>query len=572
MGRLTESIVMKIVVLIAIMIFFVVSFVVVDMKFSKNVVNNITELQSRDMLIDSYAHQAYDSYLILQSQTNVWMELYGYSDQSLVNLTLQQVTQAENQLNNSLHNLGLLLNNPQDQTLLHATESGVKSYEGYFSQAEKSSFSTHHQTQIVTYVQNDDVVSAALTSDMQKMQNIVMHMIQEHSARSVQASQQQFNVTLIFGGIVIFLEIGLLATIYFLLKPIPVIALRIHKIAEGNLTVEEIQVNRNDEVGSLADSFNQMVRSLREIIQEIGSTVNLVTNLSEELTANAEQTKQTTEGISVAIQEMASGTDTQAHSTYDMVKIMETLVAKSVQVASSVQNVSFLAVSASDKSVEGQLVIQTVTQQMQSIQQAVQELADAVKNLGVRSQQIGQIAQMITDIAAQTHLLSLNAAIEAARAGEQGRGFAVVADEVGKLAKQSAQSAKAITGFVSEIESKTEEAMRIKNIATTEVNSGIEKVNLAGNSFRVIERSVQDVASHIQEVSSSTQEISTATGHAMHSVHVVSEVATSIASSTQEVAASIEEQFASMEEITASAITLLQMAGQVQELIGRFEL
>ncbi|MCH1624125.1 methyl-accepting chemotaxis protein [Ferdinandcohnia quinoae] len=355
-------------------------------------------------------------------------------------------------------------------------------------------------------------------------------------------------------------------------KPLIAIANSAVKISSGDLTVDEINIKNKDEIGELANSYNQMSRSLRDIIRQVGSNAEHVAASAEQLTASAGQSNDATKQIAETMQTVAIGVDKQVLSVEETSQAITEMSIGVQQIANSAQAVSETAIEATIRASEGGQSIQTAIEQMNSINQTFNSLSEVIKGLGVRSGEIGQIIEVITGIAGQTNLLALNAAIEAARAGEHGLGFAVVADEVRKLAEQSADSAHEISQLISVIQEETNKSVQLMESASNEVMSGINVVNTAGKSFGQIEYSVSDVTSQIQDVSAAVQQMSAGAEQIVKSVQFISEVSDETASGTQEVSASTEEQLASMEEIATSASALANMAEELQELISRFKL
>lgn len=93
---------------------------------------------------------------------------------------------------------------------------------------------------------------------------------------------------------------------------------------------------------------------------------------------------------------------------------------------------------------------------------------DGVHQLGAAVQQVESVADVIRRIAAQTHLLALNAMIEAARAGDAGRGFAVVAAEVKDLSRATAEATEQVLAIVAGIQEESVRASAaIKQITDT---------------------------------------------------------------------------------------------------------
>jgi methyl-accepting chemotaxis protein len=88
---------------------------------------------------------------------------------------------------------------------------------------------------------------------------------------------------------------------------------------------------------------------------------------------------------------------------------------------------------------------------VKDIDEAVSRSEASFRQLQERADAIGTFVESAQEIAAQTHMLAVNAGIEAASAGGNGRGFAVIAQEVRKLAQDSGKGALAINSVVSEL-------------------------------------------------------------------------------------------------------------------------
>lgn len=441
------------------------------------------------------------------------------------------------------------------------------------------------QANTILTMQNEDIQSVENLANSSKIfdygANIVSEMqtIVDHENGIVSQQSKQLSKSVAIGiilvlifsilGVILALALGLFIS-RLVSRPMVKMAEVANRIANGELNSGPVIVKSRDEIGDLATSLNEMVHSLRTLITQVRDTASQVAASSEELTTSTEETTRATKDIATTMQEVASGAEQQSVSTDETSKSVSELVAGVQQISESAQVVADSASSAKTVASSGSESIERAINQMTSIHATVGTLADSVRALGKSSEEIGQIVGVITDIASQTNLLALNAAIEAARAGEHGRGFAVVADEVRKLAEQSTERAKQIVKLVQKIHSEMEVTVQTTEHAGNEVTTGLELVNVAGESFSSITKSVSDVSGQIVEVSAAVEEMAAGAEEMAQTVDAISQIAQTAADHTQNVSAAAEQQLASMEQIAESSVSLSQMADKLTEMVNKF--
>ena len=384
--------------------------------------------------------------------------------------------------------------------------------------------------------------------------------------------QNSVIVTSIIVALVLIYLVMLLLLLAKKIRPLKNMTTLASEIANGNLTLDSLNNHSKDEIGQLAEAFNNMYSNLKQIIKTVKLTSEQLAASSEELYASTEQTSSATKQVSEKIDQLALDANTQMEYVLNGTNSMNLVADQVASVAETATMVSNSATVATDKTVYGGKNLESTVKLVKEIQSSIEATQNSLIELAGSSQKINTMVTTITDISDQTNLLALNAAIEAARAGEHGKGFAVVADEVRKLAEESTRSANEIretTLGIHQSMNKTVEQMQTVNDHAELVYKSIQTT---GAAFQDIYETSLTLSKDIQEVSNVTVEITAASQETAASLEHVNTISQDTNDKTQHIAGLSEEQHAIIEEITASIEELSNMADSLSKSVQLFKL
>lgn len=371
----------------------------------------------------------------------------------------------------------------------------------------------------------------------------------------------------------IMLVIGVIISFLFskwVINPLNYLTKGANEIAKGNLNYP-ITVKAQDEIGQLANAFEQMRLNIRDLLKKISESSIDVKDSSATVLEYSQKTEDVSKQIEMAITELARGTDDQAHSLQNTAMSMNT-IAKSIDDIAKNSNQSYQTSEETANLVKnGTKIVDEQNSKMQETTSAVNQVSQIVFSLNDMATEIGTIIEVIQGVTKQTNLLALNAAIEAARAGEQGKGFAVVAEEVRKLAEQSQNATEDIQDIILKIQQTTKNAVDRVNFAGETIVEQSKSVENTSAIFSEIQNMVSVIAKELQKISDATIQVKDESETVLSNIENVSAVSEEAAAGAQEVTASTEEQTTAIQSVVKEIEQLNALAEQLQESTNAFQ-
>ncbi len=357
-------------------------------------------------------------------------------------------------------------------------------------------------------------------------------------------------------------------------KKLNILSDTVAAIGEGKLTVSmpEDLIGRKDEIGTISRAIVQLRESLTNIISSTVSLSKHIKAYGDDLSYSAEEASEASRQVTQAVDDITKGSVSQSESVQISANSTKQMEEDITSITRTVRTLTELSLDMKEASDRVMRAMEDLLRQNNDVTEAVDAIRNVINMTSDSVESISHAADIIAEISTQTNLLSLNASIEAARAGEAGKGFAVVATEISHLADQSNEAAGTIAGI-------TDKLVKDSSNSVTSVDALVEKFKAQSAKIKEAKQDMNILSENATKVQDSTKD----TGEKTTTMNETKEQLTGLiedlsaiseqnAASTQETNAAMEELNATFSIIADSAKNLMEIADELENKIGFFQL
>ncbi|MDR2630542.1 MAG: methyl-accepting chemotaxis protein [Spirochaetaceae bacterium] len=338
------------------------------------------------------------------------------------------------------------------------------------------------------------------------------------------------------------------------------------QLASGDLSAK-LTAGGHDEISVLQNSFQRMTENLRGLVENIIRSFDTMKSSGEALDRAIYNTTQAAAGISDSVRGLqgleghikeATGRVTEDITNIDGELTTLGNVIREQRNQLGISSSAIEEMTANITSIEKRIQIlgDSLNHLLESSNEEHNHIArsiETVKQVEADSNTLMEMNKIIATVAAQTNLLSMNAAIEAAHAGDAGRGFAVVADEIRKLSETTAEQAKNSNQTLTAIRGRINDIARI--------------TGLIEGAFGQTASIVQDVNSLVLEIKNSMEEQSQGSGLILQSLARINGITEEVQRGAEKIKTESDQSISATAKLENESVTMEhEIAGIVAQV------
>lgn len=374
---------------------------------------------------------------------------------------------------------------------------------------------------------------------------------------------------MVFIIVVLFLIVYSIASNFS--RPIRSSILLFRALSDGDLRVA-LNDYSPDEFGDMINNIKQFQGRIREVIDSALNSSNQLAASAEELAATSSSLADSAQAQAAAVEEASASLEEISASNESIADNSRIQSDQAKETYRLIEELGNLIKTVNDDAARTLKVANDTTNEAVRGSELMQNTISGMKSLDDNSKKIAEIVSLISDISDKVNLLALNAAIEAARAGEHGRGFAVVADEISKLAEQTAESAKSITGLVMNGVNAAKKGIDEIGQTSKALDNIIDYINNTKELVQKIAKSTETQAKAGEEVTRATRLVMNMSDNISNSTHEQTITHQEITRTMDQINEQTQQQASGAEEIASSAEQISAQAESMKNMLDFFKL